>query len=323
MKIFKNKAVVGLLCILVGVLVAFIAIPGVIAKETALAVVYTASEYVEPGKFITDDMFVKQEIPAALAPENAAGLDNILGKRAVSVIYPADIFTTAKLTGTYIPLDTYSLAAEKNKMVMSISARNLPAAAAARILPGDVVSILALPATRTSNQTQTVVPGLKPVDTQKLPASELDKLDKEEPIADQTDDGDIVVDEGSQGAAQVDELDSKIDLVYQEHDEQDESLPGVLDKPATIQYPELQYLEVAAIVANTGINASVKSELKEDESNILPSTISFYVNEEQALRLAELERNGTTYIVFVARGTAANEYIPVEDKVLNLDNISQ
>lgn len=287
MKIFRNKLFIGLLCILIGVLVAFFAIPGVIDRETETAEIYTAATKIDAGAFITEAHLTKVEVPVRLAPSDKLDPAQAVGKRALSVIYAGDTITADKVTDTYVPLDTYSIATEKGKMVMSISARNLPASVAARIKPGDVVSVLALPLSRVSQ----VPSGLTPVQSQ-------------QPV--QTED-DVEVEENEQGEMIAEETETQLTPATQ--------------KPQTIQYPELQYMEVAAVVANTGANASVKEQPGAEESNVLPTTISFYVSQDQALRLAELERNGNAYIVFVARGESAYEFIPEAEKVLVLASI--
>ncbi len=87
-------------------------------------------------------------------------------------------------------------------------------------------------------------------------------------------------------------------------------------EPTVVIYPELKYMEIAAIVAKEGENAKVNTELGEDEENSVPVTISFYATEEQARRLAELEMNNTIYIAFVARGEDALAFISESEKVL-------
>lgn len=87
----------------------------------------------------------------------------------------------------------------------------------------------------------------------------------------------------------------------------------------TVIYPELQYLEVCMVTANNGSNANVNAELSDEKSNALPVTVSFYVNETQALLLAELEQQGTIYLAFVARGEATAAYIPDAQRIFNTE----
>lgn len=82
-------------------------------------------------------------------------------------------------------------------------------------------------------------------------------------------------------------------------------------------YPELQYIEVCMVTTSDGADATVNAHPGEDKKNTLPVTVSFYANQEQALRLAELEQQGIIHLAFIARGEAAAQYIPDEQRVLN------
>ena len=63
------------------------------------------------------------------------------------------------------------------------------------------------------------------------------------------------------------------------------------------------------VITSDGANARVEANPGDDEENSLPVTVSFYVSQEQALRLAELEQQGTIYLTFVARGEDVAQYI--------------
>ena len=68
------------------------------------------------------------------------------------------------------------------------------------------------------------------------------------------------------------------------------------------------------VTASDGSDAAVSAAPDEDTENSLPVTVSFYATTEQALRLAELEQEGSIYLAFVARGDAVSNYVP--DSVL-------
>ena len=73
--------------------------------------------------------------------------------------------------------------------------------------------------------------------------------------------------------------------------------------------PALEYIEVCMVTTNDGADASVEAQPDEDTKNTLPVTVSFFVTEEQALKLAELEQTGTIHLAFVARGDTASVYV--------------
>jgi pilus assembly protein CpaB len=89
--------------------------------------------------------------------------------------------------------------------------------------------------------------------------------------------------------------------------------------PQTIIYPELQYVEVCAVSASDGSNADVEDTPSGSDKNKLPVSITLYVTEEQALRLADLEQNAVIQLAFVARGRDAVQFIPDARRILNTE----
>ena len=287
MKLFKNKLFIGLLCITAGIAIVFYGIPKVASEQSKKVEVLEATENIEAGTMLTDEMMRYVEIPSSMSPDNAATFESSVGKYAISTIYSGDIVTTAKIVNEYMHEDTYALATGKGKVVVSISAKNISAIAAARIRPGDVVTVMALPNSR--NYGNSNVPDSTGIEI----STEVEPTDVE------TEEPNITEDTESMETASTGST----------------PMPTKIE-PSVLIYPELQYIEIAAIVAKEGENASVNTEPVEDEENSLPVTISFYATEEQAMRLAELEKNGTAYIAFVARGDEALTFIPESEKVL-------
>ena len=84
-------------------------------------------------------------------------------------------------------------------------------------------------------------------------------------------------------------------------------IPGSI--PKTLIYPELQYLEICSVHASDGSDARVEQNPTAEQKNILPQTVSLFVNKNQALRLAELEQTGLIHLSFVARAEDAAAFI--------------
>ena len=267
------------------------AIPEVTTEQAKKVKVLEATKDIETGAMLTDEMIRYIEIPSNMLPDNAATSENCVGKYAISTIYAGDILTTAKIVNESTPEDTYALATGKGKVVVSISVKSMSAIAAARIRPGDVVTVMALPNTR--NYGSSNIP-----DTTGIEIST--GIEPDEVV---TEESDITEDMESPST-----VPTPIPTP--------EPIDPTEIEPSVLIYPELQYIEIAAIVAKEGENASVNTEPTKEEENSLPVTVSFYATEEQAMRLAELEKNGTAYIAFVARGDEAFTFIPESEKVL-------
>jgi len=80
------------------------------------------------------------------------------------------------------------------------------------------------------------------------------------------------------------------------------------DMRETVSPMELQYVEVLAVTAGTGLD---KDEYEMDQEAIekdkeLPATLTLKVNDKQTKLLAEMEAKGKIHVVFVYRGTNEN-----------------
>ncbi|MBF4692285.1 Flp pilus assembly protein CpaB [Fusibacter ferrireducens] len=80
------------------------------------------------------------------------------------------------------------------------------------------------------------------------------------------------------------------------------------DMRETVSPVDLQYVEVLAVTAGTGLDTDeyeIDQEAIEKDKE-LPSTITLKVTNEQAMRLAEMEAKGKIHVIFVYRGTKEN-----------------
>lgn len=285
MKILRNKKFIGLICVALSLVIVFLAAPAVTSEQTKTTEVCMANQNIDAGTMITKDMIKTVRMPASITPDDATVQSTSVGKYANGMIWASDVITTSKLADTNAQKDTYSLATAKGKMVVAVTVKNLSVMAAARLQPGDVVTVMALMDSMGSNDAN--------VDNTGIGTTE-EAVPTESTEAELSDVSVGVMTEPSPTPIKdVTEI-----------------------EPSVVIYPELKYMEIAAIVAKEGVNAKVNAELGEDEENEVPVTISFYATEEQARRLAELEKNGTAYIAFVARGEDTFTFIPEAEKVL-------
>jgi pilus assembly protein CpaB len=79
--------------------------------------------------------------------------------------------------------------------------------------------------------------------------------------------------------------------------------------PSAIIWDELRYVEVCGVTTAKGKTPDMSADTPE-----LPTTVLLYVTDEQAERLVELEQTGRLHLMFVARGSDADKYLP--DRVL-------
>lgn len=82
--------------------------------------------------------------------------------------------------------------------------------------------------------------------------------------------------------------------------------------------PELQYVEVIAVTANSGYDANTGEREDGDSEKELPTTVTLLVAPEQSKILAELEAEGRLHLSLVYRGDAENaaRFIEAQEAVL-------
>jgi len=90
------------------------------------------------------------------------------------------------------------------------------------------------------------------------------------------------------------------------------------DTKATVLRDELRYIEVLAVTVPSGTDKTYQQtrEKSEDDKIELPSTLTLYVNIEQARVIAELEANNRIHAALVYRGTRENaeKFLEVQEE---------
>ena len=94
--------------------------------------------------------------------------------------------------------------------------------------------------------------------------------------------------------------------------------PDYKKQGVTVIPPELQYVEVIAVTADSGADANTGEQMEDGEDRELPDTVTLLVTPEQSLVLAELEAEGEIHLSLVYRGTQENaaEFVAAQEVVL-------
>ena len=97
--------------------------------------------------------------------------------------------------------------------------------------------------------------------------------------------------------------------------------PDYRKQGSTIIPPELQYVEVIAVTANSGYDANTGERGDEETEKELPGTVTLLVTPEQGKVLAELEADGKLHLSLVYRGTKENARKFVEAQEIMLEEL--
>lgn len=161
MKLLKNKFVIGTLCILLALAFSFVALPALMGvSESETVSVLRMKQNVTTGTQITADMLETVKVPESLVENALDDAASAVGQYAAADLYAGDYLTAEKLATTLAEQNLFSAGEAKGKTVISITLPSLASGVSGRLLPGDIVTVIAIPQ-GTVNQTL----GVDPEDT--------------------------------------------------------------------------------------------------------------------------------------------------------------
>lgn len=160
MNLFRNKILVGLICIVLGLAIGFIAIPKLKGKDSLKQVqAIRIKQTVPEGALITDEMVESIEVNPALIPAEAiTDLTQVTNRYSKVPIFAGDYLTSDKLTDELTAMDPMAVATSKGLKVVSITLPSLAAGVSGQLKPGDIVTIMASEKQVLVDQTQTLNP---------------------------------------------------------------------------------------------------------------------------------------------------------------------
>jgi len=146
MKLLKNKFVIGMLCIVLGLLFSFVALPMLYADNQATEVSAVRMKIpVQAGEQITAEMVEIVSVPEHLAEGVLRDIASAVGKYANADLYAGDYLTAVKLSTARSERNLLPAGESKGKTVVSISLPSLASGVSGRLLPGDIVTVIAIP----------------------------------------------------------------------------------------------------------------------------------------------------------------------------------
>ena len=141
MKIIRNKIVIGVLCIAIGIAVGFVLLPKSQESEIAMTKVVRLKQNVKAGTRLEAAMLETVNIPAASVPGGAASSpESFLSRYAVTQLFSGDILTGTKVRDTLV--DPVAAGAAKGKQLVSVTLPSLSAGVSGTLKPGDVVAVM-------------------------------------------------------------------------------------------------------------------------------------------------------------------------------------
>ena len=141
MKILRNKFIIGMLCIAIGITAGFVLLPKSQNADVDMSQVVRLTKDVAAGTLLESDMMELSQVPTESVPAGAASaVESFLSRYASSQLYKGDILTEAKVRDTLV--DPVAAAAAKGKQLVSVTVPTLSAGVSGTLQPGDIVSVM-------------------------------------------------------------------------------------------------------------------------------------------------------------------------------------
>lgn len=222
MSFLKNRAVIGVICIVLSLIICFAVTPlfnKAISDKTEIVRVV---KEIRTGEEITADMVKTVEVGAYNLPEDVVrSTETVVGKFASADMVPGDYIIASKIAEEPAAENAYLYSLTGEKQAISVSVKSFANGLSGKLQSGDIVSVIA---------------------------------------------------------------------------------PDYKKQGLTVIPPELKYVEVIAVTANSGADANTGEHSEDEGDKELPDTVTLLVTPEQSMILAELEADGDIHLSLVYRG---------------------
>lgn len=144
MRIFKNRTVVGVVCILLSLLICFGITPLFNKGMSQKTEIVRVTKDIKSGDEITNDMVQIVEVGQYNLPENVIKTkDNLVGKFAIADLCVGDYILNTKISDMPLAENDYLYNLDGSKQAMSITIKDFANGLSGKLQSGDIVSVIA------------------------------------------------------------------------------------------------------------------------------------------------------------------------------------
>ncbi|WP_353852759.1 Flp pilus assembly protein CpaB [Dehalobacter restrictus] len=141
--IFKNRTVIGLICIALSLIICFALTPLLNSAARAQTEIVRISDTVKKGEVITAGKLETVKIGAYNLPDNVVkSKDEVIGKYAAAELQKGDYMLSTKVSGTPLTEFEYLTGLDGTKQAMSITIKSFAAGLSGKLEPGDIISLI-------------------------------------------------------------------------------------------------------------------------------------------------------------------------------------
>jgi pilus assembly protein CpaB len=144
MSLFKNRTVVGVICILLSLLICFGVTPLFNKSISQKTEIVRVTKEIKAGDEITKDMIQTEEVGGFGLPENVIRQsETVIGKYAKADLSVGDYILNTKLSDTPAAENAYLYNLDGTKQAMSVTIKSFANGLSGKLQSGDIVSVIA------------------------------------------------------------------------------------------------------------------------------------------------------------------------------------
>ena len=144
MNIFKNRTVIGLLCIVLSLVICFTITPMFNRTISEKTEIVRVTRNIRVGDEITKDMVKLVEVGSYNLPESVVrNIDEVIGKYASADMAPGDYIIRSKVAEEPAAENAYLYNLNGEKQAISVSVKAFANGLSGKLISGDIVSVIA------------------------------------------------------------------------------------------------------------------------------------------------------------------------------------
>lgn len=145
MKLFKNRTVLGVLCIAIALVICFVITPLFNASAANLTTIVRIKNDIKVGTQITGKDIESVEVGAYNLPSNVIKKpDEVVGKYAAVELLKDEYVLSTKISDTPATENVYLYGLNGTKRVMSVTIPSFAKGLSGKLMSGDIVSVIAI-----------------------------------------------------------------------------------------------------------------------------------------------------------------------------------
>ena len=144
MNLFRNRTLIGILCIILSLIICFIVAPFYNQNLSQRIKVVRVTREIRTGEQIAADMVTLTEVGGYNLPDGAIrSIDTVVGKYAIADLVAGDYIMSAKLSDSRAAENAYLYNLDGTRQAMSVTIRAFANGLSGKLQSGDIVNVIA------------------------------------------------------------------------------------------------------------------------------------------------------------------------------------